>query len=241
MRYGIISDIHGNLEALNAVLENLSKERIDRYLCLGDLVGYGANPNECVALVRELTDWVIAGNHDWVAVSLSDSSAFNPHARKAALWTARSLTEEHRSYLCKLPLKRPDGEALFVHSTPEEPERWRYILSPHEAGKHFDLLNPQICFIGHSHRPVVFARGDDGHVLVLGADFSIKSNWKYIVNVGSVGQPRDGDPKASYAIFDAEEASVRIKRVSYDIEKAQQKIRRAGLPEIEAERLAYGE
>ncbi len=241
MRYGIISDIHANLEALHAVLEHLSKERIDRFVCLGDLVGYGANPNECVALVRDLTDWVIAGNHDWVAVSLSDSSAFNHHARKAALWTAGCLTEEHRSYLSNLPLKQSDGEALFVHSTPEEPERWRYILSPHEAGKHFDVLNAQICFIGHSHRPVVFARNDDGHVLVLGTDFSMKSNWKYIVNVGSVGQPRDGDPRASCAIFDTEEASVRVKRVRYDIEKAQQKIRRAGLPNIESERLAYGE
>ncbi|MCD6336554.1 MAG: metallophosphoesterase family protein [Candidatus Latescibacteria bacterium] len=241
MRYGIISDIHGNLEALNAVLEHLSKERIDRYVCLGDLVGYGANPNESVALVRTLTDWVIAGNHDWVAVGLSDRRAFNPHASNAALWTARCLTEEHRSYLCNLPLKRADGDALFVHSTPEEPERWRYILSAQEAGKHFDVLNAQICFIGHSHRPVVFARNDEEHVLVLGTDFRIKSHWKYIANVGSVGQPRDGDPRASYAVFDAEEASVRVKRVRYDVKKAQQKIRAAGLPDIEAERLAYGE
>ena len=160
---------------------------------------------------------------------------------KAALWTAGCLTEQHRSYLSNLPLKQSDGEALFVHSTPKEPERWRYILSPNEAGKHLDVLNPQVCFIGHSHRPVVFARGGDGHVLVLGTDFSMKSNWKYIVNVGSVGQPRDGDPKACCAIFDSEERSVRIKRVRYDIEKAQQKIRRAGLPDIESERLAYGE
>ncbi|MCK5120004.1 MAG: metallophosphoesterase family protein [Candidatus Latescibacteria bacterium] len=241
MRYGIISDIHGNLEALHAVLDHLSRERIERYVCLGDLVGYGANPNECVALVRELTDWVIAGNHDWVAVGLADNRAFNPHAKNAALWTARCLTEEHRSYLCSLPLKRSDGDFLFVHSTPEAPERWRYILSSHEAGKHFDVLNAQICFIGHSHRPVVFALNDEEHVLVLGTDFRIKPNWKYIVNVGSVGQPRDGDPRAAYAVFDAEETTVEIKRVSYDIEKAQQKIRGAGLPDIEAERLAYGE
>ncbi|MFH1006357.1 MAG: metallophosphoesterase family protein [Candidatus Latescibacterota bacterium] len=241
MRYGVISDIHGNLEALNAVLGCLSRERIYRYVCIGDLVGYGANPNECVALVRELSDWVIAGNHDWVSVGLTDSNTFNSDARKAALWTARALTEEHRNYLIGLPLYRRDGQALFVHATPEDPDRWRYIPSPGEAAKHLAQLGPPVCFIGHSHRPMVFALNDKEQVLVLRTGFRIKTDWKYLINVGSVGQPRDGDPRASYAVYDTEDASVRIARVAYDIERAQQKIRAAGLPAVEAQRLAYGE
>lgn len=241
MRYGIISDIHGNLEALNAVLESLSEERIDRYVCLGDLVGYGANPNECVELVQEFTDWVIAGNHDWAAVGLTDISVFNSHAREAVLWTARHLTGEHRTYLKRLPLQWPDEEALFVHATPESPEEWHYIFSPYEAGAYLDTMSARICFIGHSHRPVVFARDDDGQHLVSGTDFRMKPSWKYIVNVGSVGQPRDGDPRACYAVFDAEEGTAEVKRILYDMEKARRKILRAGLPAIEAERLTYGE
>ena len=253
MRYGIISDIHGNSEALNAVLECLSKERIDRYVCLGDLVGYGANPNECVESVRGLTDRVVAGNHDWAAVGMTDIADFNPHARKAVLWTARHLTEKHRSYLESLPLQWPDGEALFVHATPEAPEEWRYILSSYEAGVYLDTMNARICFIGHSHRPVTFARDGDGRNLILETSFGIEPDWKYIVNAGSVGQPRDGDPRACYVVLDTEEGAntdgmsdhvhgtVEIERILYDVEKAQWKIRRAGLPAIEAERLAYGE
>ena len=254
MRYGIISDIHGNLEALNAVLEELSKERVDRYVCLGDLVGYGANPNECVELVRGLTDRVVAGNHDWAAVGMTDIAVFNPHAREAVLWTARCLTEAPRSYLKELPLEVTDGEVLFVHATPEAPEEWHYILSPYEAGWYLDAmgrtqrvgersdaLRARICFIGHSHRPVTFARDDDGRDLILGTSFRIEPDWRYIVNAGSVGQPRDGDPRACYAVFDAEEGTAEIKRIVYDIEKAQRKILWAGLPAVEAERLAYGE
>ncbi len=241
MRYALISDIHGNLQALEAVLRVLENHQIDQYLCLGDIVGYGANPEECVELVRSLTDKTVAGNHDYAAVGLTDISYFNPYAREAVLWTAEHLSEESKQYLRALPLLLKTGPSTLVHSTPQRPELWDYILSPYDALAAFSYFEGSICFVAHSHRPMMFIQGPRG----LQWDFSdrvqIHSDSRYIINTGSVGQPRDRNPKACFALCDTEASEVRILRAEYDISGAQAAIRAAGLPEILAERLQYGE
>lgn len=241
MRYGIISDIHANLEALQAVLDHLNTENIDRYICLGDIVGYGANPNECVEWVRNLTEYVVAGNHDWAAVGKTDISVFNLYARRAVLWTSDALTALSRSYIEQLPLRHLEEDGLFVHSTPDAPERWRYILSSYDALWVLRRLEQRICVVGHSHHPVAFSWDTNERVRVQPPCLTLQEGIRIIVNVGSVGQPRDGDPRACYGVLDMDQQTIEVKRVSYDIQTAQEKIRRAGLPEYLAERIARGQ
>ncbi|HID96246.1 MAG TPA: metallophosphoesterase [Candidatus Latescibacteria bacterium] len=240
MHYAIISDIHGNLQALRAALEVLEQKSIDQYVCLGDIVGYGANPNECVHLIRTLTDKVLIGNHDHAALGLTDIDYFNPYAREAVVWTAEQLSPESKDFLGRLPFKLERGGYLFVHSTPGRPEQWRYILSPYQALEAFDEFGGVVCFIGHSHQPVVFIRGRDRVEWTISDSVSLSPGERYIVNVGSIGQPRDGDPRASFCIFDADKGEIEIIRSEYDIAAAQKAIRQADLPEILAERLGYG-
>ena len=244
MRYGILSDIHGNLEALDAVLEALADEDIDQYLCLGDVVGYGASPNECLDRVTALTAEVIAGNHDHAAIGRLDITSFNHFAAEAALWTMRQLTPAGRRCLGELPYTRRIDDLYAVHASPAAPEDWNYLLSLPQVDEGFGALpgGVTICVLGHTHTPGIFELGpaqdrcrqvpDQEHELALGC--------RYIVNVGSVGQPRDRDPRSAYCVYDDEKRSVEIKRVPYDLESAQRKIRDAGLPEMLAERLAYG-
>ena len=241
MRYALISDIHGNLQALRAVLKTLENCQIDQYLCLGDVVGYGANPNECVRLVRNLTDKTVAGNHDYAAVGLTDISNFNPHASEAVRWTARHLSEENKQYLKTLPLWLKVGSSNLVHSTPQRPELWDYILSPYDALTAFSYFEGDICFVAHSHRPMTFIQGPGGLQWDFSDRIQILSDSRYIINTGSIGQPRDRDPRACFALLDTETSEVRIQRVEYDISGAQAAIRAAGLPEILADRLQYGE
>lgn len=240
MRYGIISDIHSNLEALEKVLSELERESIDRYVCLGDIVGYAANPNECVELVRNLTDLVIAGNHDHAAVGLTDLGFFNPEAAKAALWTGENLKEENADYLRGLELALTLEDIVFVHSSPFHPERWYYVLSLNDAIRAFLSFKEMICFLGHSHVPATFTTRAERYGIVEQPSFKIEKEYRYVVNVGSVGQPRDYDPRACYAIYDTGEQAVGIKRVAYLIEAAQKKIKKVGLPEFFAKRLELG-
>lgn len=241
MRYGIISDIHGNLEALHAVLDHLNGENIDRYICLGDIVGYGADPNECVELIRNLTDRVIAGNHDWAAVGRTDISVFNIYARRAVLWTSDVLSASSRAYIERLPLRYIEENLLFVHSTPDVPELWRYIFSSYEALWVLRRLKQRVCFVGHSHYPVAFSWKEKEGIRSQSPRLTLQEGMKAIVNVGSVGQPRDGDPRACYGVLDLDQQTVKVKRVLYDVQTAQEKIRRAGLPEYLAERIVRGE
>ena len=244
MRYGILSDIHGNLEALDAVLEALEDERIDRYLCLGDVVGYGANPNECLDRVIGLTTDVIAGNHDHAAIGKLDIATFNDFAAEAARWTRRQLTPGGRRYLAELPYIRRMGDLYAVHASPANPEAWHYLTSLGRVIEGFEALpgGITVCVLGHTHAPGIFesiaaearCRQVPAQVLAMAPES------RYIVNVGSVGQPRDGDPRAAYCVFDAGERRLGIKRVPYDVETAQRKIRAAGLPDVLAERLAHG-
>lgn len=245
VRYGIISDIHGNLEALTAVLEALADERIDTYLCLGDIVGYGANPNECLERVWSLTPHVIAGNHDHAAVGKLDLVYFNCNAAEAALWTMQHLHRSGTHYLRELPLvlRLPEQPGLLgVHATPSEPEQWHYMLALSQASAEFRALpgDVSLCFIGHTHEAVIFEESGGLCRILPEMRFRIEPGKRYIVNVGSVGQPRDGDLRGACGVYDAETGEVEVKRVAYDIPTAQKKIRQAGLPMFLAERLAVG-
>ena len=237
----ILSDIHSNLEAFQAVLQDISHEQVDQVLFLGDIVGYAADPGPCIETLRGLTPHMVAGNHDWAAVGLTDIVYFNPVARAAIEWTAGSITAEHASFVKGLPLTRSLPGMLLVHATSYQPEAWDYIFSLDDAAQCFRNCDQQICFTGHSHYPISFTQDETGDISVIGsASFTLLDSCRYIINAGSVGQPRDGDPRAAYGIYNPEEASFHIKRVPYDIKRTQEKIIAAGLPSFLASRLAEG-
>ena len=248
MRYGIYSDLHANLEALEVVLEQLQEiEKVDMLICLGDIVGYGANPNECIERVRETTEYVIAGNHDHAALDLTDIRYFNPYAKKAVQWTQETLTKRSNEYLHSLPLKYhfPEEDFMIVHATPSKPEAWNYIFSRQEARYELNSFSEKICFVGHSHQPLII-ESHNNEINVIHANngtdvIELKKECRYIINDGSVGQPRDRNPKSAFCIFDSDKMTVQIKRIEYDIEAAQKKILDAGLPELLADRLATGD
>jgi len=241
MKYAILSDIHGNLEAFQAVLKDLSCEKIDQVFFLGDIVGYGTDPNQCIEILQELTPFVVAGNHDWATAGLIDTSYFNPVAESAIEWTIRKVTINHRGFLRKLPLIQIQNNITLVHATPYKPSAWNYIFSLIEASLNFLHFDQQICFIGHSHIPTVFVQNEEGKTYVLPeTTFTLNESHRYIINVGSVGQPRDGDFRAAYGIYNQDDSCFTLKRISYDIELAQRKIIEAGLPPFLALRLASG-
>lgn len=240
MRWAVISDIHSNYEALTAVLAALDKERIDRYLCPGDIVGYGAEPDRCIAEVRKLNPVITAGNHDWAGVGLFPETAFTPNAKKSVAWTRDNLNKESRQFLKNLAVVCREGEITLVHGSLRRPEEFEYVSNLSSARQEFSLLQTKVCFIGHSHVPLIFMEKDERYSLILQCAVSLEDGGRYIVNAGSAGQPRDGNPQAAYVIYDSDKASIEIKRVPYDVACAQEKIIRAGLPEILARRLAAG-
>lgn len=237
MKLGIISDVHGNLEALNAVL----KEARDLMLiCLGDIVGYGASPNECIELVRERASFIIAGNHDLAAVDLIDYANFNFVAKKAISWTRSNLSEENIRYLRSLRLTLSLYDFFAVHSAPCSPESWRYILSPDVAEEEFSCFDQNLCFIGHSHLPFVIKKSRDQLTASFLQEMDLEESSRYIVSVGSVGQPRDGNPAACFCIYDTDEKRIQMKRTIYNANEAADKILKAGLPFNLASRLIHG-
>jgi diadenosine tetraphosphatase ApaH/serine/threonine PP2A family protein phosphatase len=237
----ILSDIHSNLESFQAVLKDFSRERVDQVLCLGDVVGYAADPDHCIETLRGLTSHVVAGNHDWAVAGLADTSCFNPEARAAVEWTAGIITADHSAYLKGLPLTLCLPGMLLVHATPCQPESWDYIFSLDDAAMSFHHFEQQVCLTGHSHYPIAFAQDKEGTISVIwDSTFTLLESHRYLINVGSVGQPRDGDARAAYAIYKPEEASFTLRRVSYDITRTQGKIVAAGLPSFLAARLAAG-
>ncbi len=240
MRYGIFSDVHSNVEAFESVISALKEEKIDEYISGGDIVGYGAEPERSIKMTKEITGNVVSGNHDWGSVGLFDISSLNPFAMEAALWTERQLMAAHKAYLKSLKPVYKDDNITVVHGSLDEPEKFHYVLTVYAAGKMFDLMKTRISFIGHSHSPVVFRKTEKGTDFLFKNKVDIEKDASYIVNVGSVGQPRDGDPRACYVVFDTDKNYVEIKRASYDIKKAQQKIRDAGLPPVLADRLSEG-
>ena len=240
MRYAIVSDVHGNLEALETVLDNLQRTGYDLLLCLGDLVGYGPNPNECCQLIRETNGVVIAGNHDWAAVGKTGIEYFNTFARMAIRWTSEVLSEENKAYLKGLPLRWIEGDILMVHSAPSEPSLWNYVLSPEEACQEFRTFSERICLIGHSHQPVLFTQQEDGCHKMGFEGLKLNPDLRYIVNVGSVGQPRDGDFRAAACIYDTKRGFMELKRYAYDVRRTQEKMAEVKLPVYLADRLALG-
>jgi len=241
MRYAIFSDIHSNLEALNSVLEACKRESVDKYLCIGDVVGYASNPAECIDLIRNTALVCVAGNHDWAVVNLFSTEYFNPTAREAIFWTGRNIEEDRRYFMESLELVFKNEHLIMVHGSLNSPGEFNYMVDTYIAQESFMLMERNICFIGHTHIPGVFIQDKNGKVSYRGDyDIDIKVFDKYIVNVGSVGQPRDNNPKASYCIFDSDKKEVRIKRVAYDIEAARNKIIKAGLPVSLGDRLLSG-
>ncbi len=234
----IISDIHGNLEAFQAVLEDIEKEGIKEIYCAGDVVGYGADPNECVEIVRERNIPCVAGNHDYAVTGKMSLQYFNPVAKEAIEWTMRVIKPENLEFLRKLPLTMHIGKNLLVHAVPSNPASFDYILTLGDAIREFMFFREKICFHGHSHHPVIFIEREKRHGVIFEDEVEIMEDVRYLVNVGSVGQPRDGDPRACYCIL--REDRIEIRRVPYPIEIAQRKILDAGLHPYLAERLAAG-
>jgi len=245
MKYLIISDIHGNLEALQSVLLRAKSFRVDKYIILGDLVGYGASPNEVTDIVRKMTPIVaIRGNHDKVAAGLSNGLDFNYVAREAALWTRRELFPENRDYIRQL-LQGPvevDGLFEIVHGSPWDEDY--YIFHHLQALAAFRRSDGWLTFFGHTHIPAIWTFGNNelrGEAIPdENYELSLEKDKRYLINPGAVGQPRDYIPKSSLAIFDSDEMKIRFFRVNYDIKSAQTKILKAGLDEFLAERLAIG-
>jgi len=239
MKYAIIADIHSNLEALRVVLQDAKNQQCTHYVCLGDVVGYNANPKECLDIIRDTGMPSVKGNHDEYCSSETNLEGFNPHAAEAIQWTRQQLTEEDRQWLKELKYIRLVASFQVVHATLDGPQRWGYVFDRLAAAASFTYQNTAVCFFGHTHVPVAFIRDS----VVRGGTYSkfkIEPGRKYFVNVGSVGQPRDGNPKAAYAIYDMDEGSVELRRLDYDISAAQAKIMAAGLPPRLAERLALG-
>lgn len=241
MRYLVISDIHANRPALEAVLKDAPSW--DAVWCLGDIVGYGPDPNDCVTRVQELEGLVIAGNHDWAALGILGLESFNTDARHAHLWTQRELSEFSREYLRELPTRLEQGEFTLVHGSPREPI-WEYVLDLAVARASFDHFSTLFCIVGHTHLPLVFALNEEAHrcytiVPEPGVPIPL-GKYRMILNPGSVGQPRDGDPRASYAILDTDAMTWEIRRVAYPVEITQERMRARGLPERLIKRLAVG-
>jgi len=245
MKYLILSDIHSNREAFSAVLSHVRRKRWDKAVFLGDLVGYGANPNQTVDMLRGLKPLVaIRGNHDKVCSGIEEGEMFNRVALQAALWTRRRLTPRNLRWLGSLP-EGPvvvDGEFAISHGTPIDEDA--YIFGEIEALNVFRQTAFPLCFFGHSHFPVVFGLSPDAIHTVLTTPpsfrFHLEPGMRYLVNPGSIGQPRDGNPQASFAIYDSKARAVTVYRVPYRLERAQRRILDAGLPRPLADRLALG-
>ena len=239
MRYAILSDIHGNFEALKAVLEGLESEHVDAYVCLGDIVGYGPEPAECVREVRRLSSTVIAGNHDLAVCGRVSAQSFNVYAREAIGWTRQVLGGEDLEYLGQLPLAQSVDGMELAHGTLYAPELFDYLQTSYDAYLSMEEMKGPVCFVGHSHVPVSFVR-DEIICYRLDAEVPVDPEGRVIVNVGSVGQPRDKDPRACYAVYDTERCVVRIHRARYDVNSVSLKIKEVGLPAALGERLRLG-
>ena len=245
MRIAVISDIHGNLEALSSVIFDTRSRKVDKIVCLGDVIGYGASPNECVEMVRAECDFCLIGNHEAAVFDNVVLQEFNEYAKIAINWTRENLTSKASDFINSLSMSQIFDCFTAVHSTPYEPHLWYYISSLEDALFNFNFFNTRFCLIGHTHVPGIIAMEEDGSVSVLqpktfnyGAAFSERA--KFIINVGSVGQPRDKNPKSCYVIIDTNEKELSFLRVSYDIAQYKRKMRIAGMPEFLISRVIDG-
>lgn len=241
MRHAILSDIHSNIDALEAVLADAAGREVDTHVCLGDFVGYGAAPNECLTRTRAMLEAAVAGNHDVAACGRIRLGYFNPDAAQAARWTQEALTAEHLAYLRELPMSVLWRGVRLVHASPASPEEWNYVLSPGDAANEMATCAEAVCFVGHSHYPGTFEL--EGGRVTYTRDERVLGHVgrRYLVNVPSVGQPRDGDRRAGYLVFDDEAFTFEHVRLEYDVEAAMKRILDAGLPPYLAGRLQWGE
>ena len=240
LKYAILGDIHANWEALSAVLADAQQQNVTRFCSVGDVVGYNADPVQCLETVREICgDNVVRGNHDHYCSRQDSLEGFHPLAAHVVDWTRQRLTPEQTAWLGNLRYSRTVETFMLVHATLDNPEMWGYVFDKLEAEANFAYQMSSVCFFGHTHVPLAFEKAG----IVRGGLYTklrITAGQKYYINVGSVGQPRDGDPRAAYAIYDLAQNIVELRRVEYDIASTQRKIRDAGLPERAASRLEIG-
>lgn len=232
MRVAIISDIHGNLPALESVLKEIEGLKVDAMYCLGDTVGYGPFPNECLDIVREKCRVVLKGNHDSGLIGETSLDDFNQHGVKAILWSQDQVRKENWEYIRTLPLFTVEDGVTLAHSSPRQPNAWNYILTLRAAQDNFASFSTDLCFIGHTHVPVII--GEDSSVN------KFRREGRFIINVGSVGQPRDGNPQAAFGLYDSDLRNYSVIRVAYDIDRTAKAMQEAGLPEFLSRRLYQG-
>lgn len=242
MRIALISDIHANLEALEAVLSDIEKQKIDMVCCLGDVVGYGSDPSACLALVKKSCRIKLIGNHDYAAMGESSTEDYSPVAKYSAEWTKKELSDSDLTILSEFTVEETLENSHLVHASPFEPLEFHYVLVPQDARQGFSSMKKPLGFIGHTHLPMIFTEIKSGMPKQkIGHTFCPDEEGRYLINVGSVGQPRDNDPRASYVINDAATGDVEFRRIAYDIKTTQEKMEQAELPELLIERLSVGQ
>ncbi len=240
-RIAIFSDVHSNLEALDAVLEDMADQKITRRVCLGDVVGYGPDPVACLLRVRALSCLkILLGNHDYESARDGDLEHFRDVAQAGVFYSRSQLSPEQKIFIRNLPLVWSDGDYTVVHATLADPASWDYIMDTYDAEYHFNFQETRLCFCGHTHVPKIFEKGDEIREYPVKNTFKFKPGMSYLVNVGAVGQPRDLNKKACYAIYDPVANTVEHRRCNYDLKRTKDKILKAGLPEFLAQRLALG-
>lgn len=239
MKFAIFGDIHANLEALEAVLTDAASQDCTHFTCIGDIVGYNANPTECLRVVQQLDCPVVKGNHDEEASMDTEIVGLNPLAQRALEWTREALSKEDKEWLQDLRFVRQVRDFTIVHATLDSPSGWNYVTNKFDAMASFTYQFTPVCFFGHTHTPRFYVK-DSSVQMDSGDLLQLEEGKKYFINVGSVGQPRDGNWRASYAVYDVDNQVVNLRRLEYDIERAQEKILKAGLPEMLANRLSLG-
>lgn len=241
MLYGICSDIHSNACAFRSVLQSMKDNGVERKICLGDLVGYGPDPDECVQLARDNMDVCLIGNHDSVASGKESSEGFNQYAKKAIDWTSQHLSKDSVEYLHSLPYKVEENDIFFVHASPYSPQSWFYITELEDALDAFDNFKERYCFVGHTHSPVIVANREQAIPKILDEyEYTIEDTERLLVNVGSVGQPRDRDPRSCWCFLDTNAKSVRLIRVEYDVFYTQKRMESFGIDKFLIDRLSVG-
>jgi diadenosine tetraphosphatase ApaH/serine/threonine PP2A family protein phosphatase len=241
VKLAFFSDVHANWEALTAVLDDFSREKIDQCFFLGDAVGYGADPNPCIEAICKATEVRIMGNHDYAALGQIETLQFNQYARLSIEWTKQVLTSESIQKLSSLKVQEHVADFHLVHATPKEPLQWEYLLDLDDAEENFNFFESKVCLIGHSHKPLIVRKNKDQHASLYPENTVVlEPDWRYIINIGSVGQPRDGNPKACYLLYDSESRQARLTRVAYDVGTAQKKMKALNLPEYLIERISAG-
>lgn len=241
MRLALISDIHANLEALQAVLDDITRQKADKICCLGDVIGYGCDPAECLRLVNENCAIKLMGNHEYAAMGLMPATYLNEIAQESLKWTQHHINDREMAIISDFEMDTILDDLYLVHASPFEPDKWHYIMTLAEAQKAFDSFEMKISLFGHTHIPVIYSLSPERRLRqTAGHDFLPDADNRYLINIGSVGQPRDNDPRACYAVFDTDEWSVNYYRTPYNINLTQEKMTRAQIPPMLIERLSTG-